>query len=103
MIAISVLSTQYIQIPVTATLNGSPYNPTADVVSFAFLPYGTNPGPADWNGGTWVTTQGGYLAQILIGPANGGVALPAGSYQIWLRITDSIEVPVQRAGDLEIT
>ena len=102
MITISVLSTQYLQIPVTATLDGASYDPTGDMVSFAFTTIGASPGPGDWNGGRWVTSNG-YLAQILIGPRNYGVALPAGVYQIWLSVTDSPEAPVYEADLLQIT
>ena len=103
MISISVLSTQYVQLPVTATLDGAPYNPAGDPVSFAFTPVGRKPAAGDWNGGTWVTLpSGAYMAQILVGPANFGIALPVGSYQIWLRVTDNPEVPVQPADELRI-
>jgi hypothetical protein len=101
MITMSVLSTQYLQIPVAATLDGASYDPTGDTVSFAFTTIGASPGPGDWNGGAWITSNG-YLAQILIGPRNYGVALPVGAYQIWVWIGDSPEVPVQQADLLRI-
>ena len=101
MITISVLSTQYIQIPVTATLDGASYDPTGDMVSFAFTTIGASPGPGDWNGGRWVTSNG-YLAQILIGPRNYGVALPVGTYQIWVSVTDNPEGFVRQADLLQI-
>lgn len=104
MITRSVLDTRYVAIPVTATgANGLPINPTGDVVQFAFKSAGVNPGVGDWNTGSWATTSsGGYQAQILVGPANGGVALTVGVYQIWVKVTDSPEVPVIPADLLQI-
>jgi|SRR5579859_7365161 len=90
----SVLSTQFLMVPVT-TRSPSPYNPTADLVQFAFPPL-TIPAtsPAVWYTGSWVTFPGpSYWAECLVGPVNGGVPLAAGSYQVWVKITDSPEVP----------
>ena len=106
-ITISSLSTEYIQVPVEATVAGNAYNPTSDVVQFAFkLPDAGNPTSGDWHNGSWDTTAtGGYLAQCLVGPGVGGVVLAASSpaaYTIWVKITDSPEVPVHNAGLLKI-
>lgn len=101
----SALSTQYVEVPVTAvTPAGGPCNPTADPVYFAFMVTG-QPGPGDWQGGTWVSTSstnGTYLAQALIGPANGGLSLGPGTYGIWIQVSDSPEVPVIEADSLRI-
>jgi hypothetical protein len=101
----SALSTQYIEVPVTATTPaGAAYNPTSDPVSFAFITTG-QPGPGDWNSGTWTattSTSGTYLAQILIGPENGGTNLGPGGYRIWVKVTDNPEVPVIEADTLRI-
>lgn len=105
-IVMSALSTQYCVVPVTAvTPAGAAYDPTADPVSFAFIPDGGGqPGPGDWTGGTWATTtstNGTYSAQILIGPA-AGLNLGPGNYGIWVRISDDPEVPVIEADSLRI-
>jgi hypothetical protein len=100
----SVLSTQYIQVPVTVR-SASPYNPSGDAVQFAFVPV-TYPqaAPSVWYTGSWSVFPGPvYWAQILVGPANGGVALAAGSYEAWLKITDSPEIPVLQPFILTIT
>lgn len=105
MITMSALSTQYVQIPVAVTVSGTPYDPRADSVMFAFkLPGTGNPGGADWHPGSWdIAFPGSYLAQCLVGPANGGVEMPqTGTYTIWVKITDNPEVPVVTAGLLEI-
>jgi hypothetical protein len=101
----SVLSTQYLQVLVqVASISG--YSPVSDPVSFAFTDAGAYPpaGPSQWYTGSWVTWPGPqYWAQVLIGPANGGIALAAGAWQCWLRITDSPEVPVLQPVLLSIT
>jgi hypothetical protein len=101
-VTISQLSTQYIQVPVSATIGGVPYNPSGDVVQLAFQTGQSQPS-GDWHTGSWVVTaQGGYLAQCLVGPSNGGVVLAPGLYQIWVMITDSPEIPVIAAGSLTV-
>ena len=86
-----------------ATVNGADYNPTSDTVSFAFITTG-EPGSGDWHGGTWAaaTTSGACVAQILIGPANSGIPLGPGTYEVWVKVTDSPEVPVIEADTLQI-
>lgn len=100
----SVLSTQYVQIPVTVQAPTA-YNPTSDVVQFAFTPV-TYPvtEPTQWVTGSWATFPGpAYWAQCLVGPANGGTALSIGTYQVWVKITDNPEVPVLQPSLLKIT
>lgn len=103
---VSELSTQYILVPVAATKAGSAYNPTGDVVQFAFMPNEVQqPVTADWVSGGWDTVTGGqiypYNAKCLIGPS-GSTALTFGNYVIYLKITDNPEIPVQTAGQLTI-
>lgn len=103
----SVLSTELIPVKVTATINGqSTYNPTGDTIQMAFMTTG-NPAPSDWKAATWqiVVQSAGpvYIAQCLVGPGVGGVALAVGIYAIWVKITDSPEVPVRQVGILQIT
>ena len=101
------LSTQYIFIPVLATKSGLPYNPTSDVVQFAFAPTATYvPQNADWQTGSWDTDSTNvlypYSAKCLVGPA-GTITLGIGTYVIYLRITDNPEVPVLVAGQLQVS
>lgn len=102
-VVLSSLSTEMVQVPINARLGGSPnYNPTADMVQLAFMAGTSKPGTSDWNAGTWATDPGPeYLAQCLVGP-NTGVVLPVGTYAIWVKVTDSPEVPVLQAGQLVI-
>ena len=100
----SVLSTNYVQVPVTIW-SPSNYNPVSDVVQFAFtaLSYPTIE-PSVWYTGSWVTFAGpAYWAQVLVGPVNGGVSLAIGTYQGWTRITDGPAVPVTQSFLLKIT
>ncbi len=100
----SSLSTKMLQILVTVK-SPAGYNPTGDVVQMAFTPL-TYPetSPASWVTGSWTTFPGpAYWAQALVGPANGGTALPLGTYQVWLKVTDSPTVPVEQPCLLTIT
>jgi hypothetical protein len=102
----SVLSTQYVQVPVTAFGTAGTYNPTGDVVTFAFTPAGYPvTEPAAWLTGSWATYPGpAYYAQCLVGPGAGAAtALTIGTWQLWLHITDSPEVPVFQPSLLTIT
>ena len=100
----SVLSTNYVQTPITITYP-SGYDPTSDPVTFAFtaLSYPTVE-PAGWYTGSWLTFPGPvYWAQCLVGPANGGVSLAIGTWQGFVKITDSPAVPVLQPFLLKIT
>lgn len=104
-VQMSSASLQYITVPVNVTKAGEPFNPTGDVVQFAFLLNISGvPGVSDWVSGSWDTYQNynyPYVAKCLIGPG-GPTQLAAGTYVIWLKITDSPEIPVLIAGQLQI-
>lgn len=80
------------------------FNPTSDVVQFAFTEgYGVT--PSVWVTGSWDSTvvQGSwYNAKCLVGPGAGGTALAAGTYTVWLKVTDNPEIPVRQTGTLII-
>jgi hypothetical protein len=106
-LGMSHLSTQYYLVPVAATKAGVTYNPTGDAVAFAFMPTPTQvPGSGDWVAGSWSTNTTSvlypYSAQCLIGPS-GTTALGIGTYIVYVRITDSPEIPVLTAGQLQIS
>jgi hypothetical protein len=98
---LSSLSTEYVQVPVSIIASGEPIDPTGDTVQFAFMKSG-KPTDPDWVNGTWDSAPGGYLAQCLVGPA-GDATLALGTYQIWLKVVDTPEVPVRQVGLLAIT
>ncbi|MEU6340294.1 hypothetical protein ABZ883_04995 [Streptomyces sp. NPDC046977] len=102
--AVSVLSLQYVQAEVSATVAGEPFNPTGDFVEFAFSPLGGQ--PDTWYAGSWDGTEpvpgtNAYRAQVLVGPA-GAVTLPKGKYVMWIKIHDSPEQPVLQVGQLTV-
>ena len=106
-LGMSHLSTQYYLVPVSATKAGASYNPTSDTVQFAFMPQATQvPGNSDWVSGSWSTNTASvlypYSAQCLIGPS--GTTNPGiGTYIVYVKITDSPEIPVLIAGELQIS
>jgi hypothetical protein len=109
MITRSVLDTDYLAYPVVIIgVAGTRINPTGDAVQFAFMPNpaNANPGSGDWHTGTWYTgANGSYYAQILVGPANSGVVpQPAGSglWNVWIKVTDSAQVPVWQQDTLQL-
>ena len=102
----SQLSTQYVFIPVSVTKSGVAYNPTGDTVQFAFAATATYvPQSGDWVAGSWDTNTTSvlfpYSAKCLVGPA--GTTNPGiGRYYMYIKISDSPEIPVLIAGLLEI-
>lgn len=105
-VGLSQLATQYVFVPISATEAGISYNPTADVVQFAFMPTATQvPQNTDWVSGGWDTNTTNvlypYSAKCLVGPA-GTVTLGIGTYIIYVKITDNPEIPVLIGGQLQI-
>ena len=103
MMTLTSAATDFFHVPVAArTADGRPVDPSADPVAFAFLPEALTPGPADWHPGVWEPSgPDGWVAKILIGP--GALALPAGPYVAWCKVTDNPTVPVAKVGFLSIT
>lgn len=101
-LSMSALSTQYVQVPVTAFAAGVAVNPTGDTVQLAFTTIGATPTTGDWHTGSWDIAPGNntYLAQVLVGPA--GVAIAKGTYQVWVKVTDNPEIPVVQTGTVTI-
>lgn len=95
-------SLQYVRAPVAATVNGAAFNPTVDTVQMAFTSTFREPVLADFNAGSWETAGSTYYARCLVGPG-GAVALAAGVWFVWVKITDSPEIPVLPAGTLTVT
>ena len=97
-IAMSSVSRQYVKVPVSARLAGVSVDLTADSVQMAFSAVDSD--PSTWYVATWetdsTTTPAVYLARILVGPG-GAVTLADGVYDIWVKVTDSPEVPVLRS------
>ena len=105
---ISHLSTEYVLVPIAATKAGVAYNPTGDVLQFAFMPTPTQiPGVSDWVAGVWESVPSNilypYNAKCLVGPTGGTISLGMGTYVIYLKITDNPEQPVLVGGQLVVS
>ena len=104
-LVISELSLEYVRVPVSAKQSGLTVDPTADTVKLAFSAAGVDPSSGDYKTSSWetdaTTTPATYYARCLVGPA-GTVALAAGTYEVWVKITDSPEIPVLRSGTLVV-
>jgi hypothetical protein len=109
---ISSRSTIYVRVNVTDELpDGAVIDPTGDVVQFAFQGPWNNVAQAQenpptssttWHTGSWDTDIGSpFTARILVGPS-GSVALVAGTYVVWILITDNPEIPCLLCGPLVV-
>ncbi|MFI5814840.1 hypothetical protein ACIA7S_28275 [Streptomyces sp. NPDC051643] len=99
-------SREFVQATVEATVEGQPYNPTHDVIEFAFTSIGGRPTtwyPGGWDGTDPIPGTTTYKAQALIGPGSNGPTLTPGRYDVFVRITDTPEQPVIPVGQLQIT
>lgn len=100
------VSLEYVRVPVLALVGGVPVNPVGDTVRMAFLSLETStPSSGDWQTASWdtaPTTGGRYLAQCLVGPG-GTITLTAGTWWVWIKITDTPEVPIRQAGFIVVT
>jgi len=96
---VSAASTEYVRFPVFADSAGAITVPTGYAVGFAFTT--STPGaPTVFTAGSWdQNVIGGYVAQILIGPA-GAITLAAGTYYAWIQLTAAGETVVRQVGQL---
>jgi hypothetical protein len=102
---ISTASLEYVRVPISATASGSAVNPTSDTVSMAFLATTDAPASGDWKTASWETdttpTPDVYYARCLVG-SGGAVTLTAGTYYVWVKIVDTPETPIKRAGLIKV-
>jgi len=98
----SALSLKYVRCPVTATVNGQPLNPTGDVVQLAFMAPGALPASGDWKTATWETADSTHWAIILVGPGGTVPTLTPGAWTVWVKVTDSPEIPAEPVDTLTI-
>jgi hypothetical protein len=98
MITRSRLSRAYVRAAITVTADdGTPVDPTALAVQFAFVPVGTAPVDADWHDATHLS---GNRFGLLVGP--GALELPAGDFDIWRHIADDPEDDRERFGQIRL-
>lgn len=102
---ISHLTREYVRVPVEASENGSPVDPTGSSVHLAFMAAGLEPTGPDWVLGSWEAGDwgGAWYARALVGGGAGGTDLAVGSYDVWVRIQDTPEEVVREAGRLVVT
>lgn len=102
----SALSLEYVKVIVAARVSGTTVNPTGDTVQMAFTAIDVDPIAGDWKAASWetdaTTSPITYFARCLVGPA-GTITLVVGTYDCWVRITDSPEIPARKSGNLQIT
>lgn len=99
-------SREFVYAAVQAAVQGEPYNPTADVVEFAFPDVSGRPTtwyPGGWDGTGPISGSTAYRAHILIGPGSTGPTLAPGKYAVFIRITDNPEQPVLPVGQIAVT
>ncbi len=92
---ISSQSKQYVRVPVTASSD-----PTHDAVAWAIVPPGTE--PSTFVTGDWQTIGSTFYARVLVGPGT-SLVLSRGLYEMFVKVTDTPEIPILRAGVLEVT
>lgn len=96
-VSISAVSKEYVHVPVSASVELN-----TQTVEFAFLTTGTPDGATTWTAAAWEGSPANTrTARLLIGPAT-AMPLAAGSYTVWVRITDVTETPVRQAGSITI-
>lgn len=104
---ISSTSREHVLVSVSATEAGVTQDPTGDTVEFAAVAPGTE--PSSWTAGAWETDTSTdpdtYHARILVSGVGGGgdLTLADGTWDLWIRITDSPERPSRRVGTLIVT
>jgi hypothetical protein len=101
-VLLSSLSTQYVMVPVYAATPG--VNPTSDTVQFAFPLAGAQ--PTTWYAAAWQANQSTapFLCQLLVGPSGGALTLQSGfTYDMYVQITATPEIPVIYAGQIAVT
>lgn len=102
-------SSPYVFVPVKGKSSGSAINPTSDTVQMAFLavpPETASPVSADWKTAAWeantAVVPNLYSARCLVG-TGGVITLTAGTWYVWVKITDSPEVPAIYSGRIRVT
>jgi hypothetical protein len=92
---IPAISVEYVQVAVTgpAGLDLSELD-----VELAVVADGQVPDVGDWKDGAWI----GSSAAVLIGPGSSLELMP-GTYDVYVKITSSPEIPVLPSGSIHIT
>jgi hypothetical protein len=84
-------STEYLHIPVTASVATSGFT-----VHVAVIPPGSDPGTSDWKTAAW----DGNEVVVLVGPAQPIALVGHSTYVVWVKVDAGLEIPVMRSGVL---
>lgn len=103
-------STEYIRV-LTAAVDedGATVDPTVDPVALAFISEGEAiTASSTFVAGTWETdvadpTTPLYYARVLAGPAGAYVPVAGTSIDVYIKVTDSPEVPIRHVGTWRFT
>jgi hypothetical protein len=103
------MSTKYIDFNIGTVENlrarvvvsGDAVDPTGLVVELALVAEGALPGGGDWETGTWENGGPPYYAHVLAGVGQ-TIDPTAGTYDLWLKLTDSPEIPIRLAGKVVV-
>lgn len=92
---ISRLTTEYLHVYVETDID-----PRSGTVQFAFMQDDSEPAVSDWTSGSWDSSVASspYKARCLVG--TGGKTLNVGNYKVWVKISDSPEIPVRKLKEL---
>jgi len=105
MLEVSALSLTYVRTAVRHRQAGLTVDPTGNTVQMAFPAVGVDPVSGDWKTASWETdttlTPDAYYARCLVGPG-GTIALAAGTYGVWVKVTATPEIPVIKAGPMRV-
>jgi hypothetical protein len=96
---ISALSREFVRVAIESDPE---VDPTSDPVALAVIAASSAPVEADWINGTWETDSDTVYARLEVGPGTTRGALTANVYDVWVKITDNPEVPVLRAGSIDV-
>jgi hypothetical protein len=93
----SALSTEFVWVgPISPSLGGTPYDPSADPVQMAFTLDDAE--PTEWYTAAWAASGStSWAIKCLVGPDGGVVTLEPGSYTVFWTAVDNPETPVKRA------
>jgi hypothetical protein len=95
---IPAVSVEYVHVPVTSDVQLD-----TQAVQIVFL--GATASPTDattWNDAEWEGSAGTTRsARILIGTGSDVGELAAGTWSVWVKVTDTPEVPVRSAGTIQ--
>jgi hypothetical protein len=92
---IPAISVEYVKVAVTGPTG---VDLTELDVELAVVDDGQIPDTFDWQAGVWIGTS----AAVLIGPGS-DLELDQGTYDVYVKITSSPEIPVLPSGSIHIT